>query len=155
MCLSKNRGGLGIGHIIDKNNSLLAKWAWRFSGEDNPLWKRVMCARYGVDKNALLWNWQVPDNASHFVKAVSKLFVAGSKTEKILSEGFQVAFPRIFALASNKHGKVSENGGWQGSNWFWEVPLRRQPFDWEGAFALWLMLLLVACFLAFSLLLVL
>ena len=30
MCRRKNQGGLGIGRVLDKNSSLLAKWAWRF-----------------------------------------------------------------------------------------------------------------------------
>ncbi|KAK2646365.1 hypothetical protein Ddye_021560 [Dipteronia dyeriana] len=30
-------GGLGIDHIIDKNNSLLAKWIWRFGIEKDSI----------------------------------------------------------------------------------------------------------------------
>ena len=29
-CRSKEKGGLGIGGLIEKNRALLAKWLWRF-----------------------------------------------------------------------------------------------------------------------------
>ena len=42
ICQNKRNGGLGIGKIMDKNKSLLAKWMWQFSKEDSSLWKRVL-----------------------------------------------------------------------------------------------------------------
>ena len=41
------------------------------------------------------------------------------------------AFPRIFALASNKEGMISECGRWENENWLWDIELRRSFFDWE------------------------
>ena len=41
------------------------------------------------------------------------------------------AFPRIFALATNKNGVVFEFGSWVDSRWVWDVNLRRAVFDWE------------------------
>ena len=41
------------------------------------------------------------------------------------------AFPRIFALVSNKNGMVREYGRFEDSKWIWAVSLRRPLFDWE------------------------
>ncbi|KAK3220828.1 hypothetical protein Dsin_014798 [Dipteronia sinensis] len=41
------------------------------------------------------------------------------------------AFPRIYVLATNKDGMVSEYGRWVGSSWSWVVKLRRTLFGWE------------------------
>ncbi|KAK3224608.1 hypothetical protein Dsin_004470 [Dipteronia sinensis] len=39
LCKNKRNGGLGVRAILHKNNSLLAKWIWRFGTEEAPLWK--------------------------------------------------------------------------------------------------------------------
>ncbi|EOY15545.1 Uncharacterized protein TCM_034564 [Theobroma cacao] len=41
------------------------------------------------------------------------------------------AFPRMFALAVKKSGKVTEFGIWEDGRWAWNVQFRRQLFDWE------------------------
>ena len=38
----KRLDGLGDGDLVMKNAVLLFKWLWRFSTEENPLWKRVV-----------------------------------------------------------------------------------------------------------------
>ncbi|XVF37031.1 hypothetical protein REPUB_Repub19eG0110600 [Reevesia pubescens] len=42
-------------------------------------------------------------------------------------------FPRIFALAVKKEGKVKEFGYFVNNSWVWNIPLRRLLFDWEIA----------------------
>ncbi|KAK3220709.1 hypothetical protein Dsin_014679 [Dipteronia sinensis] len=149
----KRKVGLGIGRMLDKNKSLLAKWIWRFGSEDRSLWRKVICAKYGVPNDNLFWDWK-GTKASAFVKAVGSLYDHESKTQKFINEGFTVvigngkrasfwfdryglqmplreACPRIFALATKKEGSVHEFGSWQGSRWSWEIILRRPPFEWE------------------------
>ena len=122
VCKSKKNGGLGIGHMLDKNKSLLAKWVWRFGCETNSLWKKVLCARYGVDSSQLCWNWCSKVQTSSFVNSINSLFEQGSSTANCMLDGFYViidkgdrarfwvdikwnskalkdAFPRIFALS--------------------------------------------------------
>ncbi|KAK2640834.1 hypothetical protein Ddye_022597 [Dipteronia dyeriana] len=43
----------------------------------------------------------------------------------------KVAFPRIFALAVNQEGFISELGKWNKLKWEWDVTLRIDSFDWE------------------------
>lgn len=41
------------------------------------------------------------------------------------------SFPRIFALAAKKEGRVIEYGNFVNGQWIWDVELRRGVFDWE------------------------
>ncbi|KAK3218922.1 hypothetical protein Dsin_012892 [Dipteronia sinensis] len=154
VCKSKKEGGLRIGRIKDKGESLFAKWIWRFGREHSSLWKSIICAKYGRDQNSLIWNFSDLKGSSHFVKNVNSLFKEGTKFHLVINKGFQVvvgkgesvrlwedlrwdaiplrlAFPKFFALASNKVGMLKEYESWVHSSWVWKVGLRRQLFGWE------------------------
>ncbi|KAK3231414.1 hypothetical protein Dsin_003295 [Dipteronia sinensis] len=154
ICKSKSLGGLGIDKMEDKNSSLLAKWIWRFGSENNLLWRRVICEKYGVPMKALKWDWKEDCSPSPFVKAMASLLIEGSVSKKVLRSVFKdvignenkslfwdidtresgklrSACPRIYALAISKQGVISDFGKWIGSQWIWEVPLRRPLFDWK------------------------
>ncbi|KAK2649324.1 hypothetical protein Ddye_016813 [Dipteronia dyeriana] len=152
VCLSKKKGGLGIGRIPDKNKALLSKWIWRFGGEEGTLWRKMVCAKYGYDASGLWWVWKVPNSASIFVNVVRGLLVEGSMSTKIIMKGMCVvlengkkirlwedlrcnskllreAFPRIFTLLVKKFGAVQEFRKWFNEKWAWEVSLKREIFD--------------------------
>ncbi|KAK2651427.1 hypothetical protein Ddye_011283 [Dipteronia dyeriana] len=153
LCNSKKNRGLGIGKILVKNESLLAKWVWRLSTDDKALWRRVTNARYRILSTDLLWDWKCNNYVSTFVKVVASLFDKGSISYRVLNEGLnmviggskanfwdmsggdstrlKVACPRIFSLAVRKHGVVQDFGNWQGNRWVWKVALRRPSFDWK------------------------
>ncbi|KAK2641042.1 hypothetical protein Ddye_022805 [Dipteronia dyeriana] len=122
LCKSKKLGGLGIGRMDDKNRSLLAKWIWRFGFKENTLWRRVICAKYGLPLATLNWDWKTASCPSSFVKADIDTGARGCLRE---------ACPRSFALSSRKEVNLAEFGKWQGSQWIWEIPLRRPCFDRE------------------------
>ena len=50
ICSNKDKGGLGVKCLGTLNKALLSKWAWRFTSEDNLLWKNIISLKYGVDK---------------------------------------------------------------------------------------------------------
>ncbi|KAK3221169.1 hypothetical protein Dsin_015139 [Dipteronia sinensis] len=152
--ISRN-GALGVGRIKDKGSSFLAEWIWRFGREETSLWKIVICAKYGVVHRTLLWNWKGTKAGSPFIKTVGSLFREGSRVHNIIDKGFRVVvgneerlklwedivwdsvplknvFPRIFALANIKYGRLKDFGKWDGRKWVWEVALRRLIFDWEN-----------------------
>ncbi|PWA38741.1 hypothetical protein CTI12_AA578590 [Artemisia annua] len=43
----RKSGGLGVGSLMDSNQSLLIKWWWRFCKEENALWCKVICSIHG------------------------------------------------------------------------------------------------------------
>ncbi|KAK2651413.1 hypothetical protein Ddye_011269 [Dipteronia dyeriana] len=104
--------------------------------------------------NSLSWNWN--DNPSTFVftKYVGSLLMQGSKKAKVLQEGLKVivgkgdrirlwkdikvkgvlmkeAFPRIFALSSNKVDCLEVYGNIVGDVWNWDILLRKPCFGRE------------------------
>ncbi|KAK2640108.1 hypothetical protein Ddye_027903 [Dipteronia dyeriana] len=154
MCQNKKNGGLDIGKVLDKNNSLLAKWIWLFKKEKSSLWKKVLCVIYKCSTNDLTWDWKDNSPASNFVEAVQSLLEEGSKSAVILKDGLKVvvgsgdrarvwtdawcdstplrySFPRIYVLSNNKEGAVRDFGKWIGNSWVWDVRFRRRLFDWE------------------------
>jgi hypothetical protein len=56
ICKSKKLGGLGIGKMRDKGVSMLVKWLWRFGKEHNSLWKKVICVKYGLRIQGIVWD---------------------------------------------------------------------------------------------------
>jgi len=50
-CRSKEDERLGIGNMVSKNLSLLAKWQRRFSLEGHTLWHIVIVSKYDMQKN--------------------------------------------------------------------------------------------------------
>ncbi|KAK3222310.1 hypothetical protein Dsin_009335 [Dipteronia sinensis] len=125
----------------------------RFGREQSSLWKSIICAKYGLDHDSLIWEFSDVKGCSNLLK-VNSLFKEGTKSFDIINTGFQVvvrkgdsvrlwkdlrwdsiplrqAFPRIFSIASNKFGTLKEYGSWVDSSWVWDVGLRRQLFGWE------------------------
>lgn len=45
--------GLGLGNLLDRNASLLAKWLWRFPREPNSLWHFVICLKYVLESRGI------------------------------------------------------------------------------------------------------
>ncbi|KAK2639898.1 hypothetical protein Ddye_027693 [Dipteronia dyeriana] len=68
---------------------MLVKWVWRFGRENSSLWKRVVCAKYGIDETRLKWNWQSSGVASPFIKVVARLYRVGSDFAWILEENLK------------------------------------------------------------------
>ncbi|KAK8696432.1 hypothetical protein V6N13_001567 [Hibiscus sabdariffa] len=49
------------------------------------------------------------------------------------SSSLKDAFPRIFAISTNKLGVIANFGYYDNGEWRWRVNLRRQPFGWRRA----------------------
>ncbi|KAK3188936.1 hypothetical protein Dsin_028497 [Dipteronia sinensis] len=124
-------GGLGVGRMRDNSLSLMAKWLWRYGSEEDSLWNMVLCAKYNLSANPLLWDCVKFRSGSSFVKNISRLYRAANIVKNglqmVIGRGdeirlwqdvkwdsvpFMRAFPRIYVLASNKIGCVNEFGSW-------------------------------------------
>lgn len=51
VCLDKTYWcfGFGIRRLSILNRALLGKWLWRFSGQQDNLWRRVIRVKFGMD----------------------------------------------------------------------------------------------------------
>ncbi|XP_016177702.1 uncharacterized protein LOC107619990 [Arachis ipaensis] len=56
----KKAGGLGVGDAVLRNTALLFKWWWRFSKEDCPLWKRIVCSCNNLNPQVMLSSQTLP-----------------------------------------------------------------------------------------------
>ena len=49
VCSSKVKGGLGIRSLSKFNKALLGKWNWRFTMEENSVWRNIISLKYGME----------------------------------------------------------------------------------------------------------
>ncbi|RVW90826.1 putative ribonuclease H protein [Vitis vinifera] len=49
VCMEKKDGGLGIRNLFRLNKALLGKWCWRFTSEQDSLWKQVIVRKFGEE----------------------------------------------------------------------------------------------------------
>ena len=50
VCKPRVEGGPDIQNLSILNKALLGKWSWRFMSEGEPLWKKVIIGKYGVEE---------------------------------------------------------------------------------------------------------
>lgn len=70
---SKDNGGLGVRGIEEMNDALLLKWWWRFGTKKNALWRRIVCAKYGMNTNLWLPNMEIKRNVSVIWKEIIQI----------------------------------------------------------------------------------
>ena len=123
-CQSKEDGGLGLGNLVAKNISLVAKWHWRFPLETTSLWHRVIRSKYGVQQNG--WDANIGIGATHaspwkFISQVYHSFSSllslrvGDGTRIrfwedlwIGESSFLELFPRLYRVSSLHNAPISE-----------------------------------------------
>ncbi|KAE8665942.1 hypothetical protein F3Y22_tig00112523pilonHSYRG00172 [Hibiscus syriacus] len=128
ICKPKSHGGLDFFDVNIRNRSLLNKWIWRYSVENDSLWRKIVVAKYNYDHDAILpktvkyksssWVWRSIENpsgsfVSDFLGDLRLVMDNGHNidfwTEKI---SLKSSFPRIFSLVVNKCEKIKEFGCW-------------------------------------------
>nr|XP_016497204.1 PREDICTED: uncharacterized protein LOC107816041 [Nicotiana tabacum] len=118
------------------------KWLWRFSLEDQALWRKVICEKYGADGRWCTAGASGPYGASvwksirnlwpGFISNVSIKVGNGNKTsfwnDDWMGNGhLKEAFPDLFTTVQQPQATVAEVWSTQG----WNVTFRRFPNDWE------------------------
>ena len=73
---------------LNKNKALLAKWIWRFGKEQSSLWKKVLCTKYGLCCEHLVWDFHDLKSCSPFIKSVNELCVVGKSSASVIKKGF-------------------------------------------------------------------
>ncbi|GKV09195.1 hypothetical protein SLEP1_g20735 [Rubroshorea leprosula] len=119
VCGNKAQGGLGVSDLRRKNWALLGKWWFRFGDGVGSLWKRVVRDKYyeGRLRNMLGngFRWEVGCRSR-----------VGFWREKWVGDkSLRDLCPRLYALAANKEGSVSDMGQWEGDRWQWNMAWRR------------------------------
>ncbi|KAK3229092.1 hypothetical protein Dsin_000973 [Dipteronia sinensis] len=120
----------------------------------NTIMEKIICAKYGVPLDSLLWNWNGGATGSSFTKAVGGLFSQGLTTAKVINDSLRIvvgrgdrarlwndvfvdrislkdAFPRVYTLVRNKAGVVRDFGAWEGNACKWDIHFRRPFFNLE------------------------
>ncbi|GJR42997.1 RNA-directed DNA polymerase, eukaryota, reverse transcriptase zinc-binding domain protein [Tanacetum coccineum] len=73
--LDRDKGGLGVGSLLAKNQGLLGKWKWRFLIEKKSLWREVINEFYGNDEGfgSLPISYHVKGIWHDIIKATSSI----------------------------------------------------------------------------------
>ncbi|XVF42703.1 hypothetical protein PTKIN_Ptkin01aG0385500 [Pterospermum kingtungense] len=118
------------------------------------MWRRVIIEKYGGNGDSLLFEiynfrhfsgmWRnitrplviVDDFVNTLLSGMGFFLCNGERIlfwlhEWIPDTILRISFPRIFALAINKEGKVKDYGRMVNETWEWIIVLRRAIFDWE------------------------
>jgi len=61
-CCSKQEGGLGTRPLRQMSEALKTKWLWRFTKEENVLWRNVIITKFGVH---ILGSWTKKSALAH------------------------------------------------------------------------------------------
>ncbi|XP_026399408.1 uncharacterized protein LOC113295273 [Papaver somniferum] len=142
-CRRRKFGGLGVKKIKTMNKALLTKWLWRFSTEDNVLWKDIIDEKYGVEQ--LGWFSKIPKityerslwkgimNCSAIFKNHIKFKVNSSRNTSfwkdrwLLDIPLCLKFPHMFAISRSKDLTVAEVFNVNEAEWNLLLPRRMSP----------------------------
>ena len=144
---SKEKGGLGIRNLTNFNRALLGKWCWRFSTEDNSMWRSVIILKYGLEDGGCFPPIPKGCHGVGLWKEICKeaLFLRNHCSVKI-GDGSKArfwedwwcgeaplcsSFPSLYRLANSKGAKVAEFWVASGSGEGWNFSFGRHFHDWE------------------------
>ena len=124
VCLSRDKGGLGIYGLLNLNKALLGKWNWRFAVEDNALWREFIIIKYGTEEGGQVT--QVPRGSygvGLWKEICKEALQLKLNSEFVVGDGSMVrfwedvwcspnplcnTFPMLYSLADSKGAKVDE-----------------------------------------------
>ncbi|XP_020967701.1 uncharacterized protein LOC107616438 [Arachis ipaensis] len=150
---SKKAGDLGVGDAVLRNTALLFKWWWRFSKEDFPLWKKIVCSCNRLNLHVMLANQNLPVKGGPW-KDICQLNVKEQRVKEKMISGLamevgngrrtlfwednwvqggplKAIFPRLFSISNQQGSVIRECGFWDGLHWVWNFQWRRDLFQWE------------------------
>ncbi|QHO17517.1 Putative ribonuclease H protein [Arachis hypogaea] len=149
----KKVGGLGVGDAMLRNTALLFKWWWRFSKEDCPLWKKIVCSCNKLNPNVMLatqplqvkggpWrdicqlNIKEPRIRDKMVSGLAMEIGNGMQTrfweDNWIQGGvLKGSYPRLYSISSQQGLLIGDCGFWDGLDWIWNFQWRRELFQWE------------------------
>ena len=147
VCSSKEKGGLGVRDLSLVNKALLGKWVWRFTEEDNSIWKDVINIKYLVEEggwfpkttrgNSGLSPWKDISKEIGLMK-LNRVFAIGDESKVRLWEDTWCGesplcdiFPNLYMLAGTKGVKVADVWDNSRGHGAWSPSFSRLFNDWE------------------------
>ncbi|KAL4322009.1 hypothetical protein AHAS_Ahas14G0167600 [Arachis hypogaea] len=149
----KKLRGLGVGNAVVHNTVLLFKWWWRFSKEDCPLWKKIVCSCNSLNPNHLLSTQELPRRGGPW-RDICQIQIKEQHVRQKMIDGFAMevgdgrstrfsedtwfqvgklkdSFPRLFPISNQKGSVIGDCGFWDGIEWVWHFQWRRELRQWE------------------------
>nr|XP_025652765.1 uncharacterized protein LOC112748737 [Arachis hypogaea] len=148
----KKLSGLGVGDAMIRNSALLFKWWWRFSKEECPLWKKVVCSCNNLNPSKLLSSQELPIRGGPWKDICQIQFKSQEVRQKMITglsmevgdgrrtwfwedvwihEGsLKDRFPRLFSVSNQTGSMIGDCGFWDGLDWIWNFQWRRELFQW-------------------------
>ncbi|KAJ9677832.1 hypothetical protein PVL29_022672 [Vitis rotundifolia] len=147
VCVSKEKGGLGLRKLVFLNKALLGKWVWRFAHAKEEMWKRVLVAKYGQEE----FGWRTKKANGAFGVGLWKeimkeadwcwnnmVFKVGKGTKISFWKdtwcgevGLARRFPNLFNVAAQKNATVGELWDQSAGQGGWNLRFIRRFNDWE------------------------
>ena len=150
VCVSKEKGGLGLRKIVQLNKALLGKWVWRFASARDGMWKRVLVAKYGQED----FGWRTKKANGPFGVGLWKEIMKeadwcwNNMTFKV-GKGTKIRFwkdtwcgdvelarrfPQLFNVAAQKGATVGDLWDQNAGQGEWNLRFLRSFNDWELPF---------------------
>ncbi|RVX21200.1 Methionine aminopeptidase 1D, chloroplastic/mitochondrial [Vitis vinifera] len=147
VCVSKEKGGLGLRKLVHLNKALLGKWVWRFARAKEEMWKRVLVAKYGQEE----FGWRTKKTNGAFGVGLWKEILKEADwcwNNMILKVGkgtkirfwkdpwcgdVELArrFPQLFNVAAQKSATVGDLWDQNAGPGGWNLRFIRGFNDWE------------------------
>lgn len=89
--MPKELGGLGVRDLVVKNTMMLFIWWWRFSEENIPLWKRVVCSCNRLKMDRTIWE-QLDRMKGGPWANICSIWKANKEVKKVVKSGIWIAF---------------------------------------------------------------
>ncbi|RVW97198.1 putative ribonuclease H protein [Vitis vinifera] len=147
VCVSKEKGGLGLRKLVHLNKALLGKWVWRFAHAKEEMWKRVLVAKYGQEE----FGWRTKKANGAFGVGLWKEILKeadwcwNNMTLKV-GKGTKIRFwkdpwcgdveltrrfPQLFNVAAQKSATVGDLWDQNAGQGGWNLRFIRGFNDWE------------------------
>ena len=147
VCQSKEKGNLGIRNLTNFNRALLGKWCWRFSMEDNSMWRGVIILKYGLEEGGYFPSipkgchgvglWKEICKEALFIKNNCLMKIGDGSKARLWEDWWCGEAPLCYSflsldrLANSKGAKVAELWVASGSREGWNFRFGRKFHDWE------------------------
>ncbi|XLR04694.1 hypothetical protein S83_070892, partial [Arachis hypogaea] len=127
----KKLSGLGVGDAL-RNTALLFKWWWRFSNEDCPLWKKVVCSCNLLNPSVMMSKQELLLRGGPW-KDICQLNIKESHARDMMISGLAMEVENSIRIHfwEDDWLQSGDCGFWDGIEWVWNFQWRRELFQWE------------------------